>query len=65
VIRQQGLGDRVAWGNGATRNLKRRENKAEKRQVGRERTLDALIFIYDRGRATNLWRIGLAMNQFP
>ena len=68
-----GAGDTTTgtWGsscmgeNGATKNLKRRENKAEQRQVGRERIRGALISSYDRGRVTNLWRIGLAMSQFP
>ena len=66
VIRQQGLGDRVWRGeNGATKNSKRRENKAEKRRVEREQTLGAQIFSYDPVKVTNFWRIGFTMNQFP
>jgi len=44
---------------------KRRGNKAEKRRVGREQTLGAQIFSYDPVKATNFWRIGFTMNQFP
>ena len=59
-------GSVTAWrgSNGATRNLKRRENMAERRRVGREQTLGAPIFSCDAAKAINFWRSGSTMNQF-
>ena len=51
--------------NGATRNLKMKENKAEKRRVGREQTRGAPILSCDAAKDTNSWRSGSTINQFP
>ena len=65
VIRQQGLGDRVAWGKWCYEELEKEREQGGEKASWKERIRGALIFSYDRGRATNLWRIGSAMNQFP
>ena len=65
VIRQQGLGDRVAWGKWCYEELEKEREKAETRRTGREQTLGAQISSCDAVKATNFWRNEKAMNQFP